>query len=184
MVQITAWRRAGDKPLSEPMMGILLTHICVTRPQWVTSIILTLKRCNWKYHVITVINTDLSRFVVTVLVRTELPVSHAPSCNETTNPCRIGLNPLNELNGKVNCHQRALGIQNYVQLLYIVRICASIRGLFFFFAPLGSNIIYANTIGMKDGFISQKCPCAYSDIMNEWRECISYMWASVTEAGM
>ena len=26
---------SGDKPLSEPMMVSLLTHICVTRPQWV-----------------------------------------------------------------------------------------------------------------------------------------------------
>ena len=34
MVQIMAWRRPGDKPLSEPMMVSLLTHICVTRPQW------------------------------------------------------------------------------------------------------------------------------------------------------
>ena len=33
--QIMAWRRWGDKPLSEPMMVDLLTHICVTRPQWV-----------------------------------------------------------------------------------------------------------------------------------------------------
>ena len=32
-VQIMAWRRPGDKPLSEPMMVSLLTHICVTRPQ-------------------------------------------------------------------------------------------------------------------------------------------------------
>ena len=32
-----AWRRPGDKPLSEPMMVILLTHICVTRPQWVNG---------------------------------------------------------------------------------------------------------------------------------------------------
>ena len=30
-----AWRRPGDKPLSEPMMVSSLTHICVTRPQWV-----------------------------------------------------------------------------------------------------------------------------------------------------
>ena len=30
-----AWRRPGDKPLSEPMMVSLLTHLCVTRPQWV-----------------------------------------------------------------------------------------------------------------------------------------------------
>ena len=30
-----AWRRQGDKPLSDPMMGRLPTHICVTRPQCV-----------------------------------------------------------------------------------------------------------------------------------------------------
>ena len=35
LAQIMAWRRWGDKPLSEPMMVSLLTHICVTRPQWV-----------------------------------------------------------------------------------------------------------------------------------------------------
>ena len=33
LVQIMAWRRPGDKPLSEPMMVILFTHICVIRPQ-------------------------------------------------------------------------------------------------------------------------------------------------------
>ena len=37
LVQIMAWRRPGDKPLSEPMMVSLLTHICVTRPQWVKN---------------------------------------------------------------------------------------------------------------------------------------------------
>ena len=37
LVQIMAWRRPGDKPLSEPKMVSLLTHICVTRPQWVIS---------------------------------------------------------------------------------------------------------------------------------------------------
>ena len=30
-----AWRRPGDKPLSEPMIVSLMTHICVTCPQWV-----------------------------------------------------------------------------------------------------------------------------------------------------
>ena len=35
LVQIMAWRRSGDKPLSEQMMVSWLTHICVTRPQWV-----------------------------------------------------------------------------------------------------------------------------------------------------
>ena len=37
LVQIMAWRRSGDKPLPEPMVVSLLTHIlthiCVTRPQ-------------------------------------------------------------------------------------------------------------------------------------------------------
>ena len=37
LVQIIAWRGTGDKLLSEPMLIILLTHICVTRPQWVKS---------------------------------------------------------------------------------------------------------------------------------------------------
>ena len=32
-VQIMAWRRPGDKQLSEPMMVRLPTHMCVTRPQ-------------------------------------------------------------------------------------------------------------------------------------------------------
>ena len=30
-----SWHRPGDKPLSEAVMINLLTHICVTRPQWV-----------------------------------------------------------------------------------------------------------------------------------------------------
>ena len=34
LVQVMAWRRPGDKPLSEPMTVSLLTHVCVTRPQW------------------------------------------------------------------------------------------------------------------------------------------------------
>ena len=35
LVQIMAWRWPGAKPLPEPMMVSLLTHICVTRSQWV-----------------------------------------------------------------------------------------------------------------------------------------------------
>ena len=33
LVQIVAWHRPGDKPLSEPMMVSLPMHMCVTRPQ-------------------------------------------------------------------------------------------------------------------------------------------------------
>ena len=34
-VQIMAWHRLGDKPLSEPMVVTLPTHTCITQPQWV-----------------------------------------------------------------------------------------------------------------------------------------------------
>ena len=39
LVKIMAWCLPGDKPLSEAMMVSLLTHICVTRPQWVNQMI-------------------------------------------------------------------------------------------------------------------------------------------------
>ena len=42
LVPIMAWRRPGDKPLSEPRMASLLTHICVTRPQLVND-------CVWHF---------------------------------------------------------------------------------------------------------------------------------------
>ena len=38
LVQIMAWCRPCDKPLSEPFMVRLPTHVCVTRPQWVLNI--------------------------------------------------------------------------------------------------------------------------------------------------
>ena len=44
LVQIMAWRRPGNKPLSEPMMVSLPTHICVTWPQWVKGMSLPLSQ--------------------------------------------------------------------------------------------------------------------------------------------
>ena len=35
LVQIMAWCRPGNKPLSDPMILSLVTHICVTQSQWV-----------------------------------------------------------------------------------------------------------------------------------------------------
>ena len=35
LFQLMAWHRSDDNPLFEPMMVSLLTHICVTRLQWV-----------------------------------------------------------------------------------------------------------------------------------------------------
>ena len=67
LVQIMAWRLPGDKPLSEPMMVSLRTHICVTRPQWVK--IHWPERSFIKGHTkYTKINTGViaNRFVATV----------------------------------------------------------------------------------------------------------------------
>ena len=55
LVQIMAWRRPGDKPLSEPMMVNLSTHICVTRPQWVNVTLIkqvkeAYSNCKWLWH--------------------------------------------------------------------------------------------------------------------------------------
>ena len=47
LVQIMAWRRPGDKQLSEPMIVSLLTHICVTRPQWGTCQNYNTWACLW-----------------------------------------------------------------------------------------------------------------------------------------
>ena len=38
LVPIRAWCRPGDKPLSQPMMVSLSTHIYVIRPQWVNRV--------------------------------------------------------------------------------------------------------------------------------------------------
>ena len=50
LVQIRAWRCPGNKPLSEPMMVSLTTHICVTRPQWVNWFwIISLILCQFRF---------------------------------------------------------------------------------------------------------------------------------------
>ena len=46
LVLIMAWCRPGDKPLAGPTMVCLLTHIWVTRPQWVKAI-----ACSWNKKV-------------------------------------------------------------------------------------------------------------------------------------
>ena len=50
LVQIMAGRRPGNKPLSEPMLVFVSTHICVTRPQWVKTLIVV--RNNIQYGAI------------------------------------------------------------------------------------------------------------------------------------
>ena len=61
LVQIMAWRRPGDKPLSEPMTVSSLTHICVTRLQWVKAACFTVVRgcllCSLVFSVLVRIDT-------------------------------------------------------------------------------------------------------------------------------
>ena len=71
LVQIMAWRRPGDKPLSAPMMVSLLMHICVTRPQWVNMI--KNKHCHLKILCEININETCHYFFISMLVSIMLP---------------------------------------------------------------------------------------------------------------
>ena len=50
LVQIMALRRPGDKPLPEPMMVGLPTHICDARPQWGNSLVVGWSWYNVKWQ--------------------------------------------------------------------------------------------------------------------------------------
>ena len=51
LVQIMAWRRPGDKPLSEPMIINLLTHICILNELNNVN-----QSLSWEYNVFVFIN--------------------------------------------------------------------------------------------------------------------------------
>ena len=58
LVQMMAWRRRGDKPLSGQMIISLLTHICVTRPQWVNAMMTGFSMlCRSVYNISAGLNT-------------------------------------------------------------------------------------------------------------------------------
>ena len=67
LVQIMAWRQPGDKPLSEAMMVSLLTHICVTPPQWVNGLSILsscetlFKKIHWNYYSDVIMSTMTSQ---------------------------------------------------------------------------------------------------------------------------
>ena len=52
LLQIMAWHRSGDKPLSERMMVSLLMHICITQPQWVNLFLHSGNRTHFSVNVI------------------------------------------------------------------------------------------------------------------------------------
>ena len=53
LVQTMAWPHPGDKPLSEPMMVRLPTHVCVTRPQWVNVVLCMNYISIGDFHIVT-----------------------------------------------------------------------------------------------------------------------------------
>ena len=61
LFQIIAWRRPDDKPLSEAMLISLLTHKCVTRPQWVNN------QASQYTSMNTLKYTDTGKFFISVL---------------------------------------------------------------------------------------------------------------------
>ena len=70
LVQIMAWRRPGDKPLSETMMVSSPTHICVTRPRWVnnTTLLLIYKRVSAvSYHIYRIYSIFINPYFPCVL---------------------------------------------------------------------------------------------------------------------
>ena len=64
LVEIMDWRRPGAKPLSEPRIVSLLTHICITRPLWVNgkAHVLGCVNCNRYEQLLVVIDDKLWLF--------------------------------------------------------------------------------------------------------------------------
>ena len=85
-----AWRRPGDKPLSEPMMVSLLTHICVTRPQWVN--LWTLPRMENIFDNSSSNHTNLVLYFVSPWCF-KIPMWNCVLCYVET--CDVGLNMCN-----------------------------------------------------------------------------------------
>ena len=65
LVQIMSWRWPSDKPLSEPMMVRVPTHICVTLPQWVNAcwplMCWILENMKIYLHFLSLLNTEMAR---------------------------------------------------------------------------------------------------------------------------
>ena len=96
LVQIMAWRRPGDKPLSEPMIVGLPTHICITRPQWVNTL--------WP--------EDLHRWTGCSLV--QVMIWHCTTPSHYLNQCWLTINwtPRNKLQSKFNQNTQCLSQEN------------------------------------------------------------------------
>ena len=88
LVQIMAWRRPGAKPLSEPMMVCVPTHICVTRSQWVKQICFPWYRIRFFYG--QAFFTMVEWISRNLLLSLNLAV-HLESNSKLINVCRVNV---------------------------------------------------------------------------------------------
>ena len=94
-----AWRRPGDKPLSETMMVCLLTHICVTQPQWVNTLRPKQNGCHFSDDIFKCI---FFKEYVWILIKISLkfvpkgPIDNKPSLFQIMAWCQSGAKPSSE----------------------------------------------------------------------------------------
>ena len=111
LVQIMAWCRLGDKPLSEPMALCLLTHICVTRPQWDTTLPqhtppyshIEAEKWNGRHFAVDIFKCIILYENCCILIQISLkfvwkgPVNDKPALVQIMAWCRTSYKPLFEL---------------------------------------------------------------------------------------
>ena len=90
-----AWRRPGDKTLSEPMMVRLPTHICVTRPQWVNTLRPGQNGRHFPYDVFKCVFLNENMWISLKCVPNG-PVNNTPELVQITAWRRPGDKPLSE----------------------------------------------------------------------------------------
>ena len=102
LVQVMTWRRPGDKLLSEPMMFSLLTHTCVTRPQWIKHGILDhsplYKHIVWSNLYVVGVNYNSVTRVHSLNWTYDLPWDSVSCASTSTTDCiyRFGAGPNNQ----------------------------------------------------------------------------------------
>ena len=77
LVHIMAWCQPGDKPLSEPMMIIVLTDLCITRPQWVKIHRLHYVHCTLRFIEV---ERGYTGFTLSVCLSVRLWTKSCPLC--------------------------------------------------------------------------------------------------------
>ena len=76
LVQIMAWRRPGNKPLSEPMIVSLPLHLSVTQPKWVNSVASNKFRGNFRCAIFKLISVIDGRGISCEIAVSWLSLDH------------------------------------------------------------------------------------------------------------